>query len=235
METARGLMTVDFRTAERIKVRSAARVRQAAAVMLAAGALSVMTGIAIVGSNLAPMFGNRFETATVVQPGKPPSPDRSSGGLGPSGGITAELNTVTAQGQIDRPVNGVDFKMRIPALGYSANVVEGVDSRALALSPGHYPTTAWPGRYGTVGVAAHNVYWLSFNRLKPGDRVELQTSYGLFVYEITGSKITAPDDIAVLQPTSEHRLTLTTCYPLWAGAFATKRLVFFAREIGGVG
>ncbi|HLZ94663.1 MAG TPA: class D sortase [Candidatus Dormibacteraeota bacterium] len=214
-------MTIHLPIVGRTKVRPAARGRRPAALLLAVGTLAVMTGIAIVGSSLEPMFGSRNDTAMVVDPAQP-SVNAARG----------ELNALSAPGQIDRPVNGIDFTMRIRTLGYSANVVEGVDSKDLALGPGHYPTTAWPGRYGTVGVAAHNVYWLSFSQLKAGDRVELQTSYGLFLYAITGSKITGPDDVAVLRSTSEHRLTLTTCYPLWAGAFATRRLVFFAREIG---
>lgn len=226
-------MAIHLPIVGRIELRSTARGRRPAAVLLAAGALAVMTGIAIVGSSLAPMFGIGNDTATVSHSAQPSVGAASSGSR--STGTSSGLNAVTAPGQIDRPVNGVDFTMRIRALGYSANVVEGIDSKHLALGPGHYPTTAWPGRYGTVGVAAHNVYWLSFNRLKAGDRVELRTSYGLFLYEITGSKITDADDVAVLQSTSQHRLTLTTCYPLWAGAFATRRLVFFALEVGAVG
>jgi sortase (surface protein transpeptidase) len=34
----------------------------------------------------------------------------------------------------------------------------------------------------------------------------------------------------VLVSTPEHHLALTTCYPLWAGAFATQRLIFFASQ-----
>jgi sortase A len=83
-------------------------------------------------------------------------------------------------------------------------------------------------------VAGHNTYWLSFNRLRVGDRVEIRTQHGLYVYEINGSSVVDPNDRTVLSATSDHRLTLTTCYPLWAGAFATKRLIFTAREIGGV-
>ncbi|TMF81268.1 MAG: sortase, partial [Chloroflexi bacterium] len=54
------------------------------------------------------------------------------------------------------------------------------------------------------------------------------------LFEITGSRVTDPNDRTVLAATSDDRLTLTTCYPLWAGAFATKRLIFTARALGGV-
>jgi hypothetical protein len=31
--------------------------------------------------------------------------------------------------------------------------------------------------------------------------------------------------------TNGYRLTLTTCWPLWAGAFATQRYVIFAIQV----
>jgi hypothetical protein len=65
----------------------------------------------------------------------------------------------------------------------------------------------------------------------PGDLVEIQTRRGLFIYRITGSRVTEPTDRTVLVNGTEHRLALTTCYPLWAGAFATQRLVFFATQL----
>jgi len=217
-------------TPERLKRRSANGILRPAALLLTVGAMAVITGIAVIASSLSPMLGLGDETATVVPPAQTSVSDLGAG-FGTPNRISGSL---TAPPVVDGPVKDVAFQMRIPALHYSASVLEGVGAGVLAHSPGHYPTTAWPGRAGTVGVAAHNVYWLSFNRLKVGDEVELQTSHGLFVYEITGSKITVASDTAVLQSTAVHTLALTTCYPLWAGAFATKRLVFFAREVGGV-
>ncbi len=125
--------------------------------------------------------------------------------------------------------------MSIPVLRYSAMVYQGVSADTLSHGPGHYPTTAWPGQPGNVGVAAHIVYWLNFERLRVGDRIEIRTASGFYVYQITGSRVTDPNDRTVLVQSSDHRLTLTTSYPLWAGAYATKRLIFTAEEIGGVG
>jgi LPXTG-site transpeptidase (sortase) family protein len=201
-----------------------------ATVVLAAGALAVLAGLALLAASLSPMFGVGSETATVAQPMQPLQSSQF-GGLG--GSATGDLDSSVAFA-VDRPVNGVAFTMRVPALDYSAKVYEGTDEKTLLRGPGHYPTSAWPGRNGNVGVAAHNVYWLSFARLKAGDRVELQTRHGMFVYAITGSRVVQASDRTVLAPSADHRLTLTTCSPLWAGAFATKRLVFFATEIGGV-
>lgn len=132
---------------------------------------------------------------------------------------------------LQRPVNGVDFALRIPKLNYFAAVKEGVDSGVLYSSPGHYPSTMWPGKAGTVGVAAHNVYWINFPQLGNGDEIDVETRYGLYRYRVVSGKIVNPHDRTVLVSNSGgHHLTLTTCWPLWAGAFATQRYVIFADQ-----
>jgi sortase A len=133
---------------------------------------------------------------------------------------------------LKQPVNGVDFSMRIPKLDYQAAVKEGVSTGVLYSSPGHYPTTVWPGDPGTVGVAAHNVYWINFPQLVKGDEVDIETRYGLYRYRVTGSEIVSPSDRTAVVPSADgYNLTLTTCWPLWAGAFATKRYVIFAVQV----
>jgi LPXTG-site transpeptidase (sortase) family protein len=133
---------------------------------------------------------------------------------------------------LKHPVNGVDFAIRIPRLGYFAAVKEGIDAGVLYSGPGHYPTTMWPGDPGTVGVAAHNVYWINFPQLTKGDEIDVETRYGVYRYRMTGSEVVNPDNRTVLVPYSDgYRLTLTTCWPLWAGAFATQRYVIFAQQV----
>jgi len=129
------------------------------------------------------------------------------------------------------PVDGVDFAIRVPKLDYFAAVAEGTDSKTLAGGPGHYPGTAWPGQGSDVGVAAHNVYWIRFNDLQPGDTVQLETRWGSYTYRVSGKRIVWPDDRSILVPSATPKLTLTTCWPLWAGQFATQRLVFFADQV----
>jgi sortase A len=129
------------------------------------------------------------------------------------------------------PVDGVDFAIRVPKIGYYAAVQEGVETNNLASGPGHYPTTPWPGQAGNVGVAAHNTYWIAFGDLKPGDEIDLETRYGTYRYAVTGTRIVWPNDRTALVRTPDKELTLTTCWPLWAGAFATQRLIISARQV----
>jgi sortase A len=136
------------------------------------------------------------------------------------------------QPDMRHPVNGVDFAINIPKLNYFAAVKEGISTGVLYSGPGHYPQTPWPGQPGMVGVAAHNVYWLNFPTLAPGDEVDLQTRYGNYRYRVTGSRIVNPSDTTVMVPDAlGYHLTLTTCWPLWAGAFATQRYVIFTDQV----
>jgi sortase A len=132
---------------------------------------------------------------------------------------------------LQTPVKGIDFAIRVPRLKYFAAVKEGVDTTSLYSGPGHYPGTVWPGDQGTVGVAAHNVYWINFPQLTMRDEIDLETRYGTFRYRVTGYKVVNPDDrtVVVSHQVGFH-LVLTTCWPLWAGAFATKRYVIFADQ-----
>jgi sortase A len=123
------------------------------------------------------------------------------------------------------------FAIRVPKIGYYAAVRQGVSLNILATGPGHYPTTAMPGQPGLVGIAAHNTFWIPFGGLGAGDTVILETRSGSYTYRITGTRIVNPDDTGVLAQTSDPRLVLTTCWPLWAGSLATQRLAIFAQQV----
>ncbi|MDQ6877164.1 MAG: class D sortase [Candidatus Dormibacteraeota bacterium] len=206
-------------------------------VLMALGSTSLVTGAAILVTSLAPYFTNPVGVAALMPrqalAGPTFDPSVVVAPTTPAALLPPPPAKVTAA-PIPTPVDGVWFEIWIPAVGYRGVVRQGVGLNVLDRGPGHYPSTPWPGQPGNVGVAGHNTFWLSFSHLKPGDRVEIQTQHGLYLYEITGSKVVSPSDRTVLAATGDHRLTLTTCYPLWAGALATARLVFTAREIGGV-
>ena len=230
-------MGPDLRTATRGDTRVAVghSGQRTPAILLATGSMAIIAGLALLLTSFAPLFVQRSDSATVVAPaGAPATVDPGpSSAVDQSASVPGPKPTKIGT-RPDAPIDGFSFELRIPVIGYSAMVHQGVGPNVLAHGPGHYPTTPWPGRPGNVGIAAHNVYWLSFNRLKVGDRVQIRTQHGLYLFEITGSRVTDPNDRTVLAATSDDRLTLTTCYPLWAGAFATKRLISTARALGGV-
>ncbi len=200
-----------------------------AAGFVAAGLTSLLGCLVLLLGTLSPMWATGSETATLPLEQQPQSKPHSDLALSPSSDLGLRHPRLAAPPPV-RIVNGVAFSITVPVLAYRADVHQGVDAKTLELGPGHYPGTVSPGQVGTVGVAAHNVYWLGFARLKRGDEVDLRTVRGLFRYTITTIRVTSPTDRTVLVPADDNRLALTTCYPLWAGAYATQRLIFLGRQ-----
>jgi LPXTG-site transpeptidase (sortase) family protein len=128
------------------------------------------------------------------------------------------------------PVNGIDFSLVIPKINFDAAVRDGVSADILDAGPGHYPQTPWPGQPGTVAVAEHNGYWYNVTALVPGDEVDIVTSYGTYRYRITSTEVVSPGDSRAVQQIPGLHLALTTCWPVYAGAFATQRYLLFANQ-----
>jgi sortase A len=112
--------------------------------------------------------------------------------------------------------------IRIPRIGLERAVVEGVSLADLRKGPGHYPRTVMPGEIGNAAIAGHRTtYGAPFNRideLKPGDPIDITTLRGTYRYRMARQTVVNPNDVGVLQPTSEAQLTLTSCHPKYSAA-----------------
>jgi sortase A len=117
-------------------------------------------------------------------------------------------------------------RIEIPRLGVSAVVRAGVDARTLRLAVGHIPGTALPGDHGNVGLAAHrDTFFRRLADIRSGDRVQLVTPGGTFVYRVDGTTVVDPSDVWVLDPTEHPALTLVTCYPFTYIGAAPQRYI----------
>jgi sortase A len=134
------------------------------------------------------------------------------------------------------PGEGV-FRIVIPKIGESEMVVEGVDTESLRKGPGHYPDCRrgfqkplctdqeeiWPGEVGRVIISGHRTtYGAPFydvDRLRRGDEIRLETKWGDFTYEVTGSEVVPPNAQDIATPVSDKpELVLTTCNPRFSAA-----------------
>jgi sortase A len=129
------------------------------------------------------------------------------------------------------------FRMVIPKIDEREMVVEGVDTESLRKGPGHYPDCRrgfenplctdeeeiWPGEVGRVIISGHRTtYGAPFyhlDRLRRGDEIRLETKWGDFTYEVTGSEIVPPNSTDIATPVSDKpELVLTTCNPRFSAA-----------------
>ena len=135
--------------------------------------------------------------------------------------------------QAIRPVpGGAVGLIEIPKIGLDKAVVEGVGVAELKTGPGHYPKTPMPGQPGNAAIAGHRTtYGAPFNRLDElvaGDAILVTTAQGEFRYEVETAKVVHPGQSEVLDPTTDSRLTLTTCHPEFSAA---QRLVLTAKLV----
>ena len=136
---------------------------------------------------------------------------------------------------IPNPEEGdVIAHMYVKKMGLDVYVVEGVKYHDLKIGPGHYPDTPMIGQLGNVAIAGHrSTYDAPFGNievLEPGDKIQLQTTYGSFTYEVTGYEIVAPTDVDVIANPNPDvaTLTLTTCHPKFS---SSKRYIVYSKLV----
>lgn len=123
--------------------------------------------------------------------------------------------------------NGVKALISIPALGRSWQypLYEGTGDAVLDKGMGHYQGTAEPGQRGNFAFAGHRSSDIGFepladlpDKIKTGDQVIVDTSTMEYVYRVTGTENTNPDDSSVLRSTSDATVTITTCTPRYGSS-----------------
>jgi sortase A len=150
--------------------------------------------------------------------------DRAAERAEPSGGTTT-----TTEPPLPPPTGEAVAVIEIPRIGVTKTVVEGVAVPDLKKGPGHYPDSPMPGQLGNAAIAGHRTtYGAPFyrlNELEAGDRIRVRTLQGEFDYTVDLTRTVKPDQVEVLAPSKEGRLTLTTCDPRFS---ARRRLVVSA-------
>jgi sortase A len=120
----------------------------------------------------------------------------------------------------------------IPKIGMDAIMVEGTSHKALSAGPGHVQETAMPGENGNAVITAHrDTFFRHIYELNKGDQIQVRRNGRVFTYEVTDKKIVPPQDMSVIEPSTDARLTLITCYPIYYIGPAPKRLVVFSRLV----
>ncbi|MDQ3587300.1 MAG: class E sortase [Actinomycetota bacterium] len=123
-------------------------------------------------------------------------------------------------------------RIELPTLGRRYLIVEGTDTGDLRKGPGHYPDTPLPGERGTVGIAGHRTThgapFRTVDKLRPGDRIVMDMTYGRFVYRVDRTRIVAPTQTSVKRPVGHDQVILSACHPLYSAA---QRIVVFARFV----
>lgn len=148
----------------------------------------------------------------------------------------APVETVEAdlQPKLPLPAEGDPVaEIRIPDIGITRTIVEGITLDQLKRGVGHYPTSPLPGQAGNVAIAGHRTtYGQPFHnvdKLEPGDQIFFTTLQGEFVYAVTGTEIVKPGAVEILEDKGDNRVTLIACHPKYSLA---ERIIVYAELKG---
>lgn len=159
-------------------------------------------------------------------PGAPEAPPTSAAG-------SPSTTTTFPDAPAPPPEGKAVAILRIPRLGLEKAVVQGVNLSDLKKGPGHYPQTPMPGQPGNAAIAGHRTTYgapfYNIDELQRDDKIYATTAQGAFEYRVRETKVVRPSDVAVLDPTPDNRLTLTTCHPRFS---ARQRMIVVAELIG---
>lgn len=127
--------------------------------------------------------------------------------------------------------NGTIGILTISKIDLKVAIGEGTDLKTLKYAVGHFNNTAMPGQKGNFCLAGHRSYTFGeyFNRLgeiKNGDEIQVKTINGDYKYKVYDIQVVLPDQVKVLNSTTDATMTLVTCTPI---RIATHRLIIKAR------
>ena len=125
----------------------------------------------------------------------------------------------------------------IPSLDLEVPVYPGADEAQLDLGVGHIRGTTPIGANGNIGLSSHrDGFFRKLRNIEIGDRVRLQDLDGIFhEYEVHEMSIVEPEDVHVLYPQGDDRVTLVTCYPFYFVGHAPQRFIVGARRVSSPG
>jgi len=103
----------------------------------------------------------------------------------------------------------------------------------------HYPGTAFFGESGNIAITGHSSYYpwdpgrfkdvfALLHDLQIGDTVIVYSDQRKYTYNVNNIEIVLPENVDVLKPTEDDRLTLITCTPVGTNL---KRLIVYTEEV----
>ncbi|MDP3001289.1 MAG: class D sortase [Bryobacterales bacterium] len=130
--------------------------------------------------------------------------------------------------------DGLIGRIEISRLGLSAIIAEGTDKTTLRRAAGHILGTPLPGQPGNSGLAGHrDTFFRPLRDILQNDIITLTTLGGEYRYRVVSTRIVAPTEVSVLDPTASEILTLVTCYPFYFVGAAPNRFIVRAERVAG--
>lgn len=113
-------------------------------------------------------------------------------------------------------------QLRIEKIGVAGEVHTSADTDTLDKGIWHKSSTGNPEQGGNMVILAHRFLYLSgpntfyhLDKLRVGETIELEWEGKNYIYKIDEVKVVPATATEIESQSSEHKLTLYTCTPLW--------------------
>jgi len=127
---------------------------------------------------------------------------------------------------LDRDPSAAIALLNIERLGIRSPVYDDVSELNLNRGVARISGTATLSESDNLGIAGHrDSFFRPLKDIAIGDAIELKSPLGATVYEVVETLIVEPEDVWVLDPTSQATLTLVTCYPFYFVGSAPERFI----------
>lgn len=122
----------------------------------------------------------------------------------------------------------------IASANIKGNVVDHEDAYGMERGFWHFPLSSQPGNKGNTVIIAHRFKYLpprtdtffNLDKVKVGDKIIVNQKDASYRYTVVETKIVDKTDRSILLSTSDYRITLVTCTPLWT---SRQRLVVIGK------
>ena len=121
--------------------------------------------------------------------------------------------------------------IEIEKINIKLPVYYGDTMEVLKKGVGHSSGSYFPGEGGSIVYMGHNSknVFRNFSKLKIGDKIKIDTSYGKFTYKIYDMKVISETDFDELPIQKDKEILMVyTCYPFKNIGYTTKRYVVYA-------
>lgn len=126
--------------------------------------------------------------------------------------------------------------IKISSIDVDLPVYFGDSLEVLKNGVGHSTGSYFPGEGGSIVYSGHNYesFFRRFGELEIGERIEIETTYGKYTYEIYDMKVINDTDLHMVPiQRDEEKLMVYTCYPFNNIGYATQRYIVYANPVVG--
>ncbi len=143
---------------------------------------------------------------------------------------------VIKSSQVKYPAHGESYAiLRNEARDFTKEVTFGDSDDILEVSIGQYESSGIPGEGKPILLAGHNgTHFRQLRDFEKGDHVIIDTDYGSFIYEVSGTEIMSQYDFdSAILDREEEFLIMYCCYP-FDSLSTDDRYFVYAKKIDGV-